>query len=137
MKMILSANEFLELATSEDPIEAKKAAVVEAPEEVWLEIIDRYPDLRFDVAQNKNVPLRVLEVLADDSDSRIRGMVARKRKASSDILHRLSQDLDSGVRLAVAYNKSTPRCILEALRNDSWAEVAAKANERLQDTPTN
>lgn len=77
--MIESADEFVRLRSSEDPAEYQRAAREEAAESTWLEVIDRFPDMRFWVAQNKTVPLSVLEILRHDADERVRSMVTSKR----------------------------------------------------------
>lgn len=77
--MIDSPEEFRRLRESEDPEAYLRAAHEEAPLEVWLEVIRRWPDMRFWVAQNKTVPLSVLEILVRDPDERVRDMVLRKR----------------------------------------------------------
>ena len=77
--MIDSADEFVRLRRSDDPAEYGRAARDEASTETWLEVIDRYPDMRFWVAQNKTVPLEVLEILRQDPDERVRSMVLHKR----------------------------------------------------------
>ena len=76
--MIESAEEFRRLRESDDPEDYRRAAHDEAPVEVWLEVIRRWPDMRFWVAQNKTVPVLVLEVLVDDPDQNVRDMVLRK-----------------------------------------------------------
>jgi hypothetical protein len=76
--MIESADEFRRLRKSADPEEYLRAAHDEAPVEVWMEVISRWPDMRFWVAQNKKVPLSILEVLENDSDPHVRDMVLRK-----------------------------------------------------------
>jgi hypothetical protein len=76
--MIDSADEFRRLRVSENPEEFHRAAHDEAPVEVWLEVIRRWPDMRFWVAQNKTVPLSVLKVLVNDPDWKVRDMVLRK-----------------------------------------------------------
>ena len=76
--MIQSPEEFRRLRESENPEEYRRAAHDEAPVEVWLEVIRRWPDMRFWVAQNKTVPVSVLEVLANDPDEKVRDMVLRK-----------------------------------------------------------
>jgi hypothetical protein len=76
--MIESAEEFVRLRTSEDPPEYRRAAHEEAPESVWFEVIDQFPDMRFWVAQNKTVPLAVLELLRHDTDPKVRSMVRAK-----------------------------------------------------------
>lgn len=76
--MIGSAEEFRRLRESEKPDEYGRATHDEAPVEVWLEVIRRWPDMRFWVAQNKTVPVPVLEVLVNDPDEKVRDMVLRK-----------------------------------------------------------
>lgn len=55
--MIASAEEFVELRRSERQEEYSRVAQDSAPREVWLEVIQRFPDMRFWVAQNKTVPV--------------------------------------------------------------------------------
>ena len=76
--MIDSPEEFRRLPQSECRDEYLRAAHDEAPMEVWLEVIRRWPDLRFWVAQNKTVPLEILEILAKDPDPKVPDMVSRK-----------------------------------------------------------
>ena len=76
--MIESDDEFRRLRESENPEEYRCAAHDEAPVEVWLEVIRRWPDMRFWVAHNKTVPVAVLEILVNDPDENVRDMVLRK-----------------------------------------------------------
>ena len=76
---IESAEEFVRLRTSDDPAEYNRAAQDEASESTWREVIERFPDMRFWVVQNKTVPLSVLEILRHDTDDRVRHMVTSKR----------------------------------------------------------
>jgi hypothetical protein len=76
--MIESAEEFRHLPESENPQEYGRGAHDEASVEVWLEVIRRWPDMRFWVAQNKTVPISVLEILVNDPDEKVRNMVLRK-----------------------------------------------------------
>lgn len=130
--MIESADEFVRLRGSSDPQDHRRATLEEASEQVWLEIVSRYPEERVGVAQNKSVPLSVLEVLISDPDARVRFIVAMKRKLSPDLLERLSQDPDESVRLRVAQHKNTSRVTLESLRHDEWQEVRAAVEGRLR-----
>jgi hypothetical protein len=132
MKAISTAAEFADLIDAPDINTRKIASQVFAPEEVWLEIVKLYPDLRWAVAQNKNVPLSILMHLAHDGDPRARTMVARKRKLTPAIIEELARDVDSGVRLAVVFHPKCPRSVLERLAADDWAEVSQKARQRLQ-----
>lgn len=79
ISVIDSAEEFVRLRTSDDPAEYDRAARDEASEGTWREVIERFPDMRFWVAQNKTVPLSVLEVLRHDPDENVRHMVTSKR----------------------------------------------------------
>ena len=110
--MIESAEQFRSLRESELPNEYSRAAHDDAPLQVWLDIIDRMPDLRFWVAQNKTVPISVLETLADDTDPRVRDMVARKRKLPEALQIKLARDSDPAVRCTLAQNaKLAPRAL--------------------------
>ena len=77
--VIDSAEEFVRLRTSDAPADYNRAARDEASENTWHDIIERFPDMRFWVAQNKTVPLSVLEVLRNDADERVQHMVTSKR----------------------------------------------------------
>jgi len=77
--VIESADEFVRLRTSEDPADYGQAAHDEAEEATWHEVIDGFPEMRFWVAQNKTVPLSILERLRQDADERVVPMVRMKR----------------------------------------------------------
>lgn len=66
--MIESADEFVRLRTSQDRAEYHRAAHDEATEATWIEVLERFPDMRVWVAHNKTVPLTILERLRHDSD---------------------------------------------------------------------
>jgi hypothetical protein len=127
--VIKSADEFVALRTSENLEEQHRASDEEASDEVWLEVIERYPDMREWVAHNKMVPRYILEILARDPNRRVRFTVATKNKAGDALLELLSHDEDEGVRQRVACNKKTPTRILESMLEDTGyriAEIAAK-----------
>lgn len=69
----------MRLRGSEDPSEYGRAARDEAEEATWREVIARFPEMRFWVAQNKTVPLSILEILRQDDDERVVRMVRAKR----------------------------------------------------------
>jgi hypothetical protein len=77
--VIESAEEFVRLRTSTDPAEYQRAAHDEAAERTWQDVIARFPEMRFWVAQNKTVPLSVLEDLRNDPDEKVRAMVRARR----------------------------------------------------------
>lgn len=128
--MIASAEEFVELRRSERQAEYSQAAQDNAPLGVWLDVIQRFPDMRFWVAQNKTVPVEVLAVLARDPDSRVRSMVAMKNKLTDDLFALLAKDQDDSVRASLAHNKKTPSEILGGLVEDQSPIVSAAARER-------
>jgi hypothetical protein len=128
---ILSADEFVRLRYSEDPEDYRRAARESAPLAVWQEIVERYPDARVWVAQNKTIPIEILQFLVNDPDVRVRHAVSMKRKLTPAILAQLSADDDESIRMRVAMHKNTARETLENLRNDSWDRVRDRVRERL------
>ena len=128
--MIESAEQFRSLRESELPDEYSRAAHDDAPLEVWLDIIDRMPDLRFWVAQNKTVPISVLETLADDTDPRVRDMVARKRKLPEALQIKLARDVDPAVRCTLAQNAKLAPGALAILTDDDDDMVTAALQRR-------
>jgi hypothetical protein len=130
--MITSAEEFVALRLSKDPTMYNKAAHDSTTEEVWLDVIANYPDMKKWVAHNKTVPLSILRILADDPDPDVRVTVAMKRKCDAPLFEKLASDLNMSVRLAVAYNAKTPKEILLRLTQDSYERVAEVATDRLK-----
>ncbi len=128
---IQSADEFVELRTSTVHAIYARAANDAAAVEVWFDIIHRYPDMRFWVAQNKTVPMEVLGELLHDEDPRVRSMVARKRKLTPDMLADLARDADQAVRLTVARHQHVSEDTLRTMLNDEWEEVRLVAHHRL------
>ena len=127
---IESADEFVRLRRSEDPEEYLVASSGHAEEAVWLEVIERYPDMREWVIHNKTVPLSILGLLAQDPE--LRPSVASKRKLSQEMFEAFGRDPDADVRYSVAHNAKAPRQVLEALANDLDPEVHEAANEALK-----
>jgi hypothetical protein len=125
---IASAEEFKRLRESEIPEEYEVAAHGEADEDVWMEVIERFPDLRKWVAHNKTVPLPILEILSVDPDVHVRQMVAVKRKLSSELFQRLAKDPCEAVRSSIAGNAKVPREILLQLADDEskWIREAVE-----------
>jgi hypothetical protein len=129
--MIRSADEFVSLRTSELPAEYLRAAHDSAPNEVWLDVIERFPEMRRWGAQNKTVPVEVLTALASDSDPHVRLMEAMKNKLTNELFALLAADQDDAVRARIAYNKNVPVEILKRLAEDQSPIVAAAARTRL------
>lgn len=128
---ITSPEEFVRLRTSEDPQEYERASWAEMPLETWLELIRRYPDMRFWAAHNKTVPAVILMALAEDPDWRVRHRVASKRKASAALLERLAGDENESVRMVVAGHRNTPDHVLARLVDDPWEKIRVRVRERL------
>jgi len=116
--MITTAHEFKRLRESTNPVEYCRAASDEASLEVWREIVEDMPEMRFGVAQNKTVPIEILNLLAMNSDARVRNMVARKRKITESIAIRLASDRDETVRAALATNAKLTDVVRDILVND-------------------
>jgi hypothetical protein len=129
--VITSAEEFLRLRESEWPEDYNRAAHEEAPLEVWLNVIAWYPSKRFWVAQNKTVPLGVLEILARDDDPRVRGMVASKRKLTPELQLLLAEDPDDGVRDRLANNGKVTKEALERIANGQKGPASRTAAKKL------
>jgi hypothetical protein len=130
---IESAAEFIRLRYSDEPADYRRAAGEEAAPGVWDEVIRDYPDARVWVAQNKTVPVEILERLAVDTDPRVRHMVAMKRKLTPQILNALASDSDETVRIRVVMNKKSSKDILERLARDPSERVRVAAIARLGD----
>jgi hypothetical protein len=130
---IESAAEFVRLRYSDEPADYSRAAGEEAAPGVWDDVIRDYPDARVWVAQNKTVPVEILERLAVDADPQVRHMVAMKRKITPQILNVLASDSDEMVRIRVVMNKKSSRVILERLARDPSEHVRVAAIARLRD----
>jgi len=130
--VIQSAEEFVRLRTSADPLDSIRATQDDATEEVWLAIVRDYPAMREWVAHNKTAPLSVLHILAEDQDPKVRMTVAMVRRAGEDILRRLALDPESSVRRAVAFNAKAPADVVELLAKDACEHVAEGARSRLR-----
>ena len=132
--MLETAEEFVRLRTSADPEEQSRAATDEAAVSTWINIVERYPNMRFWVAQNKTVPVEILERLAADDDPKVRSMVAKmKRKLGPLLLETMALDPNDAVRMAVARHPNTPPDVLARLaQQDPWVEVRNVAAARLQ-----
>ena len=131
--MIESAEQFRSLRESGAPNEYHRAAHDEASLEVWLDVVSGMPTMRFWVAQNKTIPVEVLEVLAKDPDSQVREMVARKRKLPESLQFKLATDFDSSVRSALACNRSLASLVREKLTKDEDELVREAARRHASD----
>ncbi|PYY29784.1 Uncharacterized protein PIL02S_01984 [Paenibacillus illinoisensis] len=129
--MIISAEEFVRLRESETQSEYLRAAWEKATLEVWVEVVEKYPDMRFWVAQNKTIPYEIMEILSDDQSERVRGMIASKNRLPEHLQMKMAKDLDSSVRERIAYNKKTSAVVLQLLLHDEDESIREKARNRL------
>lgn len=135
--MIRSAEEFIKLYLSQDPEEINKTLSDSAALETWVEVIERYPERRIDVAQNRTISEEVMQTLASCDDSTVRSLIAQKRRLAPDLFPLLARDPDETVRRAIAANQKTPLELVRILTTDSIESVASVAEynlrERLKD----
>ena len=131
--MIDSAEEFITLTESENLNDQHRARHENAPEEVWFEVLEKYPEYVRSVIWNKTVPLSILHFLSTSPDTSVRYDLAMKRKLDEGLFEMLSKDPDDSVRHRIACNKKTPKHIIERLASDKVAYVAETAIKRLKD----
>jgi hypothetical protein len=129
---ITTAAQFVAMRSGGDTEAYQQAAHAFASEDIWLEVVARYPEMKSDVIWNKNVPVSVLALLAKDPDADLRAQVAGKRKLSREIFELLSRDVDPWVRRKIAGNPKAPAEILERLQADSVEYVRERAEEALE-----
>ena len=130
--MIESAQEFLRLTTSEVRDEYLRAVHEEAPLSVWQEVISTMPHMKEWVVLNKNVPIQILEILAYDTDIRVRFAVAMKRKLPDSLQLVLARDSDEAVRDRIVYNAKVKKSVLEILAIDVEPGIRERALDRLK-----
>ena len=132
--MIKDADEFYRLRNSELPEEYNRASNESAELETWLNVIEKYSDLKVWVIHNKTIQIEILEKLVKDADPNVRSAVARKRKINDKIIKLLSNDTNENVKYSLICNTKMG---LEHLNNIStdgsdWFknELQKKINEK-------
>jgi hypothetical protein len=130
--MIKSAQEFIHLRSSQDPKEYRRAATDSAPEPVWMDLIEQFPEMRRWVALNKTLPQSVLWKLVHDSSPIVRTIVADRHQLTAEMFAALAKDSDEGVRARVAWNKKAPQEIVNQLSLDVSSIVAEAASRRIK-----
>lgn len=126
-----SAEQFVELRSSQNPEDYHRAADGEASEDIWYEVIERFPDYAKWVAHNKTIPESVIRSLSLSSNPSVRFYIAMKRKTPKDVMIYLAKDEDESVRRNIVYNAKCPRDALFLLAKDENEEIKNKAIERL------
>jgi hypothetical protein len=127
--MINSAEEFVGLRTSENKENYPRAANEPAQIIAWLDIIDRFPEMKSWVVPNKTLPIAILEILAIDPDPRVRMFVAVKNNLPKPLFAVLAQDENYLVRQRIALNQKTP---LETFRQLAQDPAMPVSHERLR-----
>lgn len=130
--MIKTAEEFIRLRQSENLEEQSRASREPAEIEIWLEIIDKYPEFKVWIAHNKTIQIEILEILSNDIDPTIRESIARKRKINETIFSRLSQDTDENVRYALIWNTKISVDKIKMIKVDDSEWLKIKLTERLE-----
>ena len=130
--MITTAEEFVYLRQSCDLKEQQQASQDFADLNVWLSVIEKYPDFKKWVIHNKTIQIEILEILANDNDPKIRSEVARKRKINDVIFEKLSIDFDEEVRYALLYNTKLTKQQIEKIKVEDSEWLKEKLVERLE-----
>lgn len=128
--MIASAEEFKRYIESKND-EDNSRALDSASDEVWFDILSKYPELSRDVVFNHTISVEVLERLSLSDDMNVRWNVAMKRRVNRTIFERLACDENISVRHRIACNPKAPEDVLLRLSTDKDPIVAEAAKKRL------
>lgn len=131
--MIETAEEFIKLRTSSKSEEYLRAGREEASNEVWLELIENYPDMRVWVARNRTINKDIKIVLSKDKDPLVRSAIATKYPLDRELYCQLSKDTNEVVRSDIAYNKKTPLDILKKMSEEDSVEVVRQKAKKNYD----
>ena len=134
--MIPDAAEFKWLRQNSDLQLQHRASYEPASHDTWIDVINKYPELRKWVAHNKTVPIEILDLLSTDECSQVRSTVARKRKITPEIAERMAVDKSEDVRYALLCNTNLPWTIKTTiLTGDSeWLRSEMDAMEKKMNT---
>lgn len=130
--MIETTDEFIQLVDSDVDEERRRAALEDAPLDVWMNLVEHHPEFRFAIAHNKTIPDEVLRLLARDPDWRVRQGVASKRRCPPDILAVLATDENESIASTVAGHPNTPPEALLALADHPWKVIREKVARRTE-----
>ena len=131
--MITSIEEFVKLVESNDIYRNDRIRTETVAQDILLRFVKEYPQYRRVVTINKNLPVDVLLILANDEDPNVRFDIAMKRRISVEIMELLAKDKSESVRERIAWNAKTPIEILKVLEKDVAPRVAETARRRLND----
>lgn len=132
--MIKSAKEFINLRMSEVQSHYSRTVYEEAPDEIWIQLIDQHPEMREWVAYNETIKEPIMRRLANDLHSKIRLMIAAKQRLPLDLLETFSHDPENSVRLTVAIHPDTPAHVLQAMINDPSEPIREVVQSKIKST---
>lgn len=97
--------------------------------EIWLEVLfaNRVISVLLRLAENPRTPGKLLDSLANQTNSDLRVAVAENPSCPSETLERLAADTDPDVRYAIAENHNMPWSILHLLTGDENPYVSCRA----------
>ncbi|MDC6380958.1 hypothetical protein BW687_012335 [Pseudomonas graminis] len=128
--MITSAEEFKRYVESE--IEDENAKAFDpAPDDVWFDVLLKYPELSRDVVFNHTISVDVLERLCLCDDMHVRWEIAIKRRINRAIFEQLARDKSIIIRHRIACNPKAPEDILAQLAGDEDPIVSEAARKRI------
>ncbi len=126
------------MALTDVPQERLLAAIQEGEEASALELINlassRDVSIRESVAARPDAPISALILLAQDSKSKVRRVLAANSAVARavSVQGMLVADKDSDVALALAFNPATPDATLRLLLDYGKKSVRNAAEERLR-----
>ncbi|MCS2147572.1 hypothetical protein [Scandinavium manionii] len=127
MNNINSAEEFLELISSDNPTDRMRAGTESASLLVWFNVIDKYPEFKVWVARNRTVPKEVIDLLCVDSDPMIRHAISTKYPLDIELYSKLAKDKDESIRSSLAYNRGLPLSLLKEMAKSDPSDFVKKS----------
>lgn len=103
-------------------------------DELYQAIVDiSYKKL--EIAKDRNCPQEIIEELATDRDSSVRGYVAMHLNYSAEARKALMNDCNIIVRKAVAYNKNTPQYMKDKILKEADANTVKVVENKKHNGP--
>jgi intein/homing endonuclease len=130
--MIKTAEEFIRLRQSELKDDQERATSEPADLNVWIDVINKYPEFKTWVIHNKTIQIEILETLVNDKDANVRCDIARKRKINESIFNTLSIDSDENVRHALISNTALTIEQLKKINVDNSAWLTNAVYDKIK-----
>lgn len=128
--MICRAEDYIALLESDDVYEP--SPYDEATEEVWLDIVARFPQAHRAVSHNKTTPEAVIRALYSIGDEIVRSQLACVRRTPPDLLVEMASDPSSMVGAALTCHPKLPPEALAKLLLHASEFVRERANDRVR-----